>query len=295
MSLELIELGKSFGRKYVLTGISLKVKPGELLGIVGPDGAGKTTLLRILAGALVSTEGTIESTFERKRIGYLSQHFSLYPDMTVLENLDFFGGIYGLHPQALKRRGRYLLEWVGLWEFRTRLAGQLSGGMKQKLSLACSLVHEADLLLLDEPTTAVDPVSRREFWDLILDLVRRGTAVIISTPYMDEAARCHRVAFLHKGQLLACDTPDGLRGRLHRTVIEVRSPSLARNALEQAAMALPDAVFAHAVGDSVHVTLSRTLSPGAALPSAPGLEVTRTQPSLEDLFIWMLSREGVTG
>lgn len=295
MALELVQLGKRFGRAYALTGISLTVRPGELLGIVGPDGAGKSTLLRILAGALEATDGTVESAFERKRVGYLSQHFSLYPDMTVMENLNFFGGIYGLHQQALRRRGRYLLEWVGLWEFRTRLAGQLSGGMKQKLSLVCALIHEADLLLLDEPTTAVDPVSRREFWDLILDLVRRGTTVIISTPYMDEAARCHRVAFLHRGQLLTCDTPDGLRSRLRRTVLEVRSPSLSRKALEQAALAIPGAVFAHAFGDSVHVTLSRTLSPGASLPSGPGLEVTRIQPSLEDLFIWMLSREGVAG
>ncbi len=291
MLLQTFNLTKKFGPRAVLHGISLHVKPGELLGVVGPDGAGKTTLLRILAGALGHTGGSIDLRVGRERVGYLSQHFSLYPDLTVLENLSFFGRIYGLHDQAVRRKGRYLLEWVGLWEFKDRLASQLSGGMKQKLSLASALVHEADLMLLDEPTTAVDPVSRREFWDLIQELIRKGTAVIVSTPYMDEAARCHRVAFLHQGQLLACDTPAALRQNMPYTVAEVRSPGLSRGALEEAALKLPGAQAAHPFGDCVHVTFAERLR---SLPTLPGLQVAAVEPSLEDAYIWMLTREGVS-
>lgn len=293
--LELINIGRAFGRRYVLNAITLKVGKGELLGIVGPDGAGKTTLLRILAGALLPTTGGVESEVRRDQTGYLSQHFSLYPDMTVSENLTFFARVYGLSNQGARRRGRYLLEWVGLWEFRDRLAGHLSGGMKQKLSLACALVHQADLLLLDEPTTAVDPISRREFWDLIFELVRQGTTVIVSTPYMDEADRCHRVAFLHQGQLLAVDGPQALRNRMKRTILEVTSEHFRREALERAALSLPGALSAHAFGDSVHVTLERPSYSTSPLPTAEHLQTRQVEPSLEDVYIWMLARgEGVS-
>lgn len=297
MILTLTDVSKRFGAHYALCGVSLQVQRGEILGIVGPDGAGKSTLLRIIAGALAPSAGRVDSKAGRSQVGYLSQHFSLYPDLTVWENVTFFARVYGLHDQAIRRRGRYLLEWVGLWDVRERLAAQLSGGMKQKLSLACALVHQADLMLLDEPTTAVDPLSRREFWDLIQDLIRNRTTVLVSTPYMEEADRCHRVAFLSEGSLLACDTPAALRGRLAHAVLEVRSHSLRRAELEQAALRIPGALSANAFGDAVHIMLPRRLSDqelAAALAGLPELTVRPIPPSLEDVFIGMINRGEVS-
>jgi len=293
MLLTLTGISKRFGDHHALRDLSLQVRRGELLGIVGPDGAGKTTLLRIIAGALSPSTGRIESRANRAQVGYLSQHFSLYPDLTVAENVAFFASIYGLHEQAVRRRGRYLLQWVGLWEVRDRLGAQLSGGMKQKLSLACALVHQADLMLLDEPTTAVDPISRREFWDLIQDLIQTGTTVLISTPYMEEADRCHRVAFLSDGRLLACDTPAVLRGRLTHAVLEVRSTGVRRGDLEAAALRIPGALAVHAFGDTVHVMIPRRLADQelvSALAALPELTARPIPPSLEDVFIGMINR-----
>lgn len=279
-------LGCRFGARPALQDISLTLAAGELLAVVGPDGAGKTTLLRLLAGALQPTSGTISTTVARGRTGYLSQHFSLYPDLTVAENLAFFGRIYGLGEREIQSRGRQLLEWVGLWEFRNRLAIRLSGGMKQKLSLACALVHQTDLLLLDEPTTAVDPISRREFWSLIQDLARQGAAILLTTPYMEEADRCDRVAFLHEGRVLICADPRELRRQFPYRLAELRSARLDRRALTAAALSLPGAVSAHPFGEVVHVSLNQSVP-----ESTSDLFIRAIEPSLEDLYIHLLTRE----
>ncbi|MGE5675195.1 MAG: ABC transporter ATP-binding protein [Mycobacterium leprae] len=298
MVLATTNLIKRFGRTTALSGITFRVEPGELVGLVGPDGAGKTTLLRLLAGVYRPTSGDITLEVSRKRVGYLSQHFSLYPDLTVQENIAFFASVYGLHRQAIRRRSQYLLEWVGLAPFQDRLAAQLSGGMKQKLSLACALLHPTDLLLLDEPTTAVDPVSRREFWALIQELVAQGTAVIVSTPYMEEAARCHQVGLLHQGRLLAYQSPESLLARYPYRILAVQAPSSSRSALESAAMRFPGAVGCHPFGSVVHVSLRQSLTEhqqqlAAYMTGLPGLETEEVAPSLEDVFIWMLEAEGV--
>ncbi|HEX9092623.1 MAG TPA: ABC transporter ATP-binding protein [Coriobacteriia bacterium] len=232
------DLVRVFGRHgktvTAVAGVTLDVGRGEVFGLLGPDGAGKSTLIRLLATVLAPTSGdatvfgasvTREARAVKSRIGYMSQAFSLYPDLTVAENLDFFAELRGV-PRAEKvARARRLLEFAGLSEFTKRQARNLSGGMKQKLALAATLIHEPDLILLDEPTTGVDPVSRREFWRIIADLHRRGVTVFVATPYMDEAERCSRVAFMRAGRLEVVDTPTAVKERLPGTLYEVVTPS----------------------------------------------------------------------
>jgi ABC-type multidrug transport system ATPase subunit len=210
MIITLQDVTRRFDHVGALKNVTLAVKQGELLAVTGPDGAGKSTLLRVLAGVLSPSKGTVKRRAAPVRVGYLPRPPGLYPRLTAWENIAFFARIYGLHSQAVRRRGRALLEWAGLWEERDRPAGELTGGLRQKLSLACALVHEADLLLLDEPTGDDDPGERQEFWHLIDDLVKSGTTVVVATPHMEEAAHCHRVALLHQGRLLACGSPEAL-------------------------------------------------------------------------------------
>ena len=214
--IEARDLRKSFGRTRAVDGVSLSVRAGEAYGLVGPDGAGKTTTLRLLVGALRPDRGTasvggfdLQRQTEQARggLGYLAQRFSLYGDLTVLENLEFFGRVRGVNAVTLPKRAAELLVFVGLGGFERRRADQLSGGMKQKLGLACALVHEPKVLLLDEPTAGVDPVTRQDFWQLIIRVLAEGTAVIVSTPYMDEAERCTRLGFMHAGRLLVEGAP----------------------------------------------------------------------------------------
>ncbi|MDO8963115.1 MAG: ABC transporter ATP-binding protein [Coriobacteriia bacterium] len=210
--------------------VDLEVARGEVFGLVGPDGAGKSTLIRMLATVLEPSAGTAEvfghsvtrdGQAVKRRIGYMSQAFSLYPDLTVAENLDFFAELRGVRGAEKTERSQRLLEFSGLTEFASRQARNLSGGMKQKLALAATLIHEPDLLFLDEPTTGVDPVSRREFWRIIANLHRHGVTIFVATPYMDEAERCNRVAFMRDGRLRFVDTPAGLKERLPGTLYEV--------------------------------------------------------------------------
>src|SRR5574337_542253 len=206
------ELRKSFGRTKAVDGVSLTVKAGEAYGLVGPDGAGKTTAMRLLVGALRLDAGSVmiggydlskRPEAARSRIGYLAQRFSLYADLTVYENLRFLGEVRGVTGQAFEARAAELLKFGGLTGFEKRLAGNLSGGMRQKLGLASALVHRPQVLLLDEPTAGVDPVTRQDFWQLIIRLLsQEGVGVIVSTPYMDEAARCSRVGFMYGGRIL---------------------------------------------------------------------------------------------
>ena len=212
--------------------LSLSITPGELFGLVGPDGAGKTTTLRLLAGLLGVTDGDatilgfdLKSQAEaiKPHVGYMAQQFSLYGELSVLENLQFFAELFDVSKQDQKKRTQRLLEFAGLTEFTDRRAANLSGGMQKKLALACTLIHQPEILLLDEPTTGVDPVSRREFWNILTELHVQGTTIIVSTPYMDEADRCSMVGLMYAGKLVECDTPQNIRGRLKEDVIEVQA------------------------------------------------------------------------
>lgn len=232
------ELVRVFGRRRervtAVGGVTFDVAPGEIFGLLGPDGAGKSTLIRMLATVLEPTSGdaavfgasvTRNPGAVKPRIGYMSQAFSLYPDLTTAENLDFFAELRGVPRAEKAARAERLLSFAGLSGFTGRQARNLSGGMKQKLALAATLIHEPDLIFLDEPTTGVDPVSRREFWRIIADLHRRGVTVFVATPYMDEAERCSRVAFMRNGLLEVVDTPAAVKGRLPGTLYEVVAPA----------------------------------------------------------------------
>ncbi len=221
VAIELSGVTKRYGSTLALDALALQVQRGEMFGLIGSDGAGKTTAIRLMCGLLRADAGGIrvlgddpvrEHRRVTERVGYLSQHFSLYGDLTIDENVAFFAEIHGV--RQYERRRDQLLDLTQLTPFRARLADRLSGGMKQKLALACTLVHEPELILLDEPTTGVDPVSRREFWKLLSEFLSDGITIVMSTPYLDEAERCSRVALLHDGRLLACDEPSILRAAM---------------------------------------------------------------------------------
>lgn len=208
--------------------LSLKINKGEIFSLVGPDGAGKTTIIRMMCGVLAPTSGQLyvlgydmikQKDEAKKRIGYLSQRFSLYQDLTIDENLDFFAEIHKV--STYKDRKEELLHFTRLTPFRNRLAGQLSGGMKQKLALACTLIHTPDIIFLDEPTTGVDPVSRRDFWKILSSLLKSGVTIVVSTPYLDEAERSTRVALLNRGQVLKCDKPETLKKSFSFEIMEI--------------------------------------------------------------------------
>jgi ABC-2 type transport system ATP-binding protein len=303
-------LYKSFGETTAVAGVDLNVASGEIYGLVGPDGAGKTTTIRLLCGALrPSTPPTGRSTriqigaydlqrqpeLARAQVGYLAQRFALYEDLTVLENLRFFAEIRGLPSSEWRPRCQEILEFVGLAAFLSRRAGQLSGGMKQKLGLAAALVHRPQVLLLDEPTTGVDPVTRQDFWQLIIRLVSSGTvSVLVSTPSMDEAARCLRVGFLHRGKLIIEGTPEALRQRLHGQVLEVRGVNLRQ--LRDLAQTDPDVQVAHLFGDRLHLrvnagqgsSVERRIRRMARAAKMEAVRIRPITPQLEDVFMaWM--------
>jgi ABC-2 type transport system ATP-binding protein len=294
---------KTFGSVKALDALSFAVERGEMFGVIGPDGAGKTTAIRIACGLLRADEGTVrvfghDPKREHRQItgavGYLSQRFSLYGDLTIDENIAFFAEIHGVGDYGPARDR--LLEMTQLTRFRDRRADRLSGGMKQKLALACTLVHEPALLLLDEPTTGVDPVARREFWKLLSEFLSRGLTIVMATPYLDEAERCSRVLLLHEGRALAIDSPAalqrGLAGRLFEVILDTDRPPLD---LLRSVAGVADA---QAFGDRAHVTVD-----AGAATLAERLRATLDQhgigmrgvrpivPSLEDVFIEMLERE----
>ncbi len=226
--IQIIDLYKSYGNIKAVNGITLSIEKGEMFGLVGPDGAGKTTTLRILCGLLKPDKGNIsilgkdllkDKKVIQNNIGYLSQRFSLYGDLTVDENIEFFAEIHNV--KNFHQRREELLEFTRLKEFRKRLAEHLSGGMKQKLALACSLIHKPKILLLDEPTTGVDPVSRRDFWKILSRLLKEGITILLTTPYLDEAERCNRIALINKGKIIALDNPNKLKEKINKQVIEI--------------------------------------------------------------------------
>jgi ABC-2 type transport system ATP-binding protein len=227
-TIKIKDLKKSYGEIKAVNKISLDVNKGEMFGLVGPDGAGKSTTIRMLCGLLLPDEGSAEilgmdlvknKNSIKKEIGYLSQKFSLYGDLTVDENIEFFADIHGV--KNFKERRNELLEFTRLTPFRDRLAGKLSGGMKQKLALACTLIHKPQIIFLDEPTTGVDPVSRRDFWKILASLLKEEITIFMSTPYLDEAERCNRVALMNKGEIISFDTPQIVKAELDKDVIEI--------------------------------------------------------------------------
>ncbi|MDR7416089.1 MAG: ABC transporter ATP-binding protein [Armatimonadota bacterium] len=290
-------LVRTFGPLRAVDGVDLEVQQGEIFALVGPDGAGKTTLIRLLCGAITPTAGEVrvagrdvvrEGEEVRERVGYMPQQFSLYGDLTVWENLRLYADLYGIPPARFRDRAERLLVAFGLEEARDRLAVNLSGGMRQKLALACTLVHEPEVLLLDEPTTGVDPVSRRQFWRILYELNRQGITVFLSTTYMDEADRASRVGLLHRGKLLACDDPATLRAQLRGTVVEVVAEprSRAKAVLRESPLVRSLEVF----GDRFHALLDPQVGPDSlrrALEEAGvtvrGLRTVR--PGLEDVFV----------
>jgi ABC-2 type transport system ATP-binding protein len=297
-------LYKRFGEIKAVDGVDLQISAGEVYGLVGPDGAGKTTLMRLLCGALHPSQGGVriagfdvvrQTELARAQIGYLPQRFSLYEDLTVLENLRFFAELRGLPASEWRPRCLEILEFVGLADFLHRLAGQLSGGMKQKLGLAAALAHRPRVLLLDEPTTGVDPVTRQDFWQLIIRLVAAGdVAVLVSTPYMDEAARCTRLGFMHSGRILLEGTPDELRRRLAGRIVELQGEPL--GAIRRAVLTNPAVEDAQMFGDRLHLRLRETSSAEVLerletnLRSQGGhnLRLREIPPQLEDLFIALI-------
>lgn len=225
-------LTRDFKKLRAVNGLDLTIRRGELFGLIGPDGAGKTTTLRLLAGLLKISDGTAsvaghdltrEPEAVKPHIGYMAQRFSLYAELTVMENLRFFADLYDVRADERAERTDRLLSFAGLTPFRSRRAEHLSGGMKKKLALASTLIHEPPILLLDEPTTGVDPVSRREFWDILTELYTQGTTILVTTPYMDEADRCSRVGLIYQGRLVRCDAPEVIRAQVEDELIELQT------------------------------------------------------------------------
>ncbi len=300
-------LTRHFGEIHAVDGLSFEVTPGELFGIVGPDGAGKTTTLRMLAGVLRPTSGDAvvqgvsvvrDPEGVKHHIAYMSQRFGLYSDLTVRENIDFYADLFLVPRKARAARLERLYQFSGLGPFESRLAGQLSGGMKQKLGLCCALIHEPEIMLLDEPTFGVDPISRRDLWLIVHEMVARGITAVVSTAYLDEAERCDRLALLHRGALLALDTPTAFQQRLAGHIQSLRSdaPRRARDLLEQ------HPAVRHAVlfGDVIHLTLDDPRHDWPAVRAALEhggvtiLEAGPAEPSLEDVFIHLVGPGGVT-
>jgi ABC-2 type transport system ATP-binding protein len=318
------DVSKRYGAVEALAGLTLDVRRGHMLGLIGPDGAGKTTAIRLMCGLLRPDGGEIrvlgldpirEHRRLTERVGYLSQRFSLYGDLSIDENIAFFAEVHGV--REYRRRRDQLLEMTQLTAFRGRLADRLSGGMKQKLALACTLVHEPELILLDEPTTGVDPLSRREFWKLLSEFLASGITILMSTPYLDEAERCTRVALLHEGRVLAADEPSRLRNLIRGRMVEIVTRDSGAADLVRT---LPGVADVYVFGERLHVTLSegvpdrvqeatvgRAAGSEADQPAADdGVErflaalratplasssARTVPPSLEDVFIARLSAE----
>ena len=298
-------LWKRYGALEAVRGIGFDVRAGEIFGLIGPDGAGKTSLFQIVAGVMEASEGTVEvfgrpAREARSETGYLTQSFSLYPDLTVAENLRYAGDLRQVAPEEIVARGQRYLEMFDLHRFVNRRAGKLSGGMKQKLSLACALVSEPRVLLLDEPTTGVDPVSRREFWDALAHLAADGLTVLIATPYLDEAERCDRVALVHRGEIRQEGTPAELRRGLGATRLEVHTDALGDAARGVSSLAGADraVVDVQRFGDRLDLLVRRPDEGRQVVERALGgagldvRDVRIDEPSLENVFVASLRALG---
>jgi ABC-2 type transport system ATP-binding protein len=303
--LEVIGLSRRFGDFTAVEGVTFDVREGEIFGFLGPNGAGKTTTIRMLTGLLAPTggEGRVagfdirsERALIKSRIGYMSQRFSLYADLTVRENIDLFGGLYGVDGAQLDGRRRWILDMSGLDGAEGRITADLPLGWKQRLALGCALVHEPPILFLDEPTSGVDPVARRRFWDLIDTLAHDGTTIFVSTHYMEEAEHCHRLALLNRGRLIALDTPRALRARVVSPILEVETDD-APGAVE-ALLAVPAVIDAAMFGRALHVTVDdaeegrRVITEALAQAGRQVVSIQAVEPSLEDVFVSLVRTEG---
>lgn len=297
-------LNKRYGHVGAIDNLSIDIAADQIFGFLGPDGAGKTSLFRILCGILTATKGKV-SVFGidvlknpeklKQKLGYMAQKFALYADLTVKENLDFFADLFKTPPQGLTGRKMELLRFANLVQFQDRLAGNLSGGMKQKLALCCTLIHTPKILILDEPTTGVDPVSRQEFWEMLLPLPMQGTTVIVSTAYMDEAAKCDRIALMNLGKILKIGTPAELKQPLFGKIYEVRSNRL----LDVQEILIQSVKDVQLFGDRLHVQLKKemALNPKEGqnwletILRENGFEIAVgiIEPSLEDVFVDLLA------
>ncbi|MBN2577620.1 MAG: ABC transporter ATP-binding protein [Pirellulales bacterium] len=297
------KLTKRFGELTAVDALSFSVAEGEIFGLVGPDGAGKTTTLRLLTGIMVPSGGDAWVTGKhvvrqaeaiKENIGYMSQRFGLYADLTVLENLQFYADIYCEPRKNRREKIDRLLAFSNLTPFKKRLAGNLSGGMKQKLGLACALIHTPRVLLLDEPTNGVDPVSRRDFWRILYQLLRQGVTIFVSTAYLDEAERCNRLALIDRGGLLAVGTPEEVKRLMRETILEVRCerPRQAAAVLKGRLAAAEVGLF----GDRVHVAAAEPDRTAAEIQTLlqqhqlPAGEIRPIEPTLEDVFVAVMRK-----
>jgi ribosome-dependent ATPase len=307
--IECDHLSRRFGNLLAVRDVSFQVPRAAIFGFLGPNGSGKSTVIRMLCGVLRPSEGrasvldcdvATESERVKRSIGYMSQRFSLYADLTVQENLDFYGRIYGLNRTKLHERKNTLLDLVGMRDRLSQMAGTLSGGWKQRLALACALIHEPSVLFLDEPTAGIDPVARRDLWDLLFELSGRGVTLFVTTHYMDEAERCSLVGYIYHSRLIAFGTPDDLKqsadvtpAGTRRLELSCPAPALALRRLKET----PGVRDATLFGDSIHLLVGESVSE-AALRAAAGsngsTEIREKPPSLEDVFV-MLSRRAAEG
>ena len=289
---------KKFKQVVAVNNVSLEVNQGEIFGLVGPDGAGKTTMIRMLTGIMEATSGSInvlgsaDPEQVKSRFGYVPQKFSLYGDLTVMENIRVIGSLYGESQESIAALASEILGFTNLLPFKDRLADNLSGGMKQKLALAAGLMHKPEIYFLDEPTTGVDPVSRREFWQMLYKLNKEGTTIFVSTPYMDEAEFCTRVAFMHNGVITTCDSPQALRKKYPYKIIELATPS---KDIKRVLASLP-ILDINAFGTKYHLVVEDYEAAVAEVKAALGkaaipiISLKQIQPNLEDVFV-LLSKE----
>ena len=304
-AVEVTGLTKRFGSFTAVEDVSFQVGAGEIFGFLGPNGAGKTTTMKMLTGLLEPTSGTariagldaVEERAEVKsRIGYMSQLFSLYADLTVEENIELFAGLYGVQGEELIDRGSAILRMAGLEDYRQQLTAELPLGFKQRLALGCAVIHRPPILFLDEPTSGVDPVARQSFWGLIAELAAGGTTIFVSTHYMEEAEHCHRLALMNRGRLIALDSPAALRASMSEPLLELRTSDAPRTV--EAVRELPGILEASMFGRRVHVLVedegwAREAIPGVI--SAAGLSLQslrRIEPALEDVFVARVRRAG---
>jgi ABC-2 type transport system ATP-binding protein len=301
-AIDICGVTRRFGATTAVDRLSLRVDRGEIFALVGPDGAGKTTLIRLICGALAIDEGSLlvdgvdvvtQTNAVQAAIGYMPQRFSLYPDLSLIENLRFYGDVFAVRSEEFAARAQELLAEFALWPFRARLAEELSGGMKQKLALACTLIHSPSTILLDEPTAGVDPVSRREFWRILYRINGGGTTIFVSTPYMDEAERANRVGFIMRGSLVDSGAPAQLREKLRAEVVQIECGDRAgaRRALRGDVTVRSIEIF----GDTLHALVD---SADAAIPRLrerlsdariAGAEFRKISPTLEDAFVARLT------
>lgn len=298
------DLTRAFKQVQAVDGLDLDIQPGEIFGLVGPDGAGKTTTLRLLAGLLDPSGGELEvagyqlpnqAEALKPHLGYMAQQFSLYGELTVLENLNFFADLFDVLGEKRQVRIRRLLEFARLTRFQDRRAVHLSGGMQKKLALACTLIHQPEVLLLDEPTTGVDPISRREFWDILAELHLDGTTIVVSTPYMDEAERCGRVGLMYQGRFVICDTPTKIQGQVEGDLLALQPEDW--QAARDQLVGMPGVLEVQTYGQTLHLVLDdaqrRQPEIESALRSA-GIgyhSLRRVRARMEEAFISLVRKQ----